>query len=157
MRIRKAVDTDLEEIVELGLDVHRMHVNKFPGEFKKPSKKNMRLFYFSILEDEDQEILLCTDRDKIIGYVLAKFVKPGENQFQRSADFIYIDQISVNKEHRRKGVGSKLVSAVKKMGRQKGIKHFKLDVWKFNKRARDFFESQGFSAQITRMTMSSSK
>jgi ribosomal protein S18 acetylase RimI-like enzyme len=59
---------------------------------------------------------------------------------------VYLHHISVKPGHRRNGVGSALMGAVRDAATKAGIAPIVLDVWNFNEEARAFFRRRGFAA-----------
>jgi ribosomal protein S18 acetylase RimI-like enzyme len=66
-----------------------------------------------------------------------------ETTRQFAHELIYIHEISVRPDARRKGVGRLLLDAAKTHGRSLGIPMVALDTWSFNERALRFFEKNG--------------
>ena len=62
----------------------------------------------------------------------------------KERDFIDIDEFCVDKDHRRKGAASEMVSFIKKFAREKGFKRIELNMWEFNQNALAFYEAAGF-------------
>jgi GNAT superfamily N-acetyltransferase len=70
--------------------------------------------------------------------------------FHRPRRWLYIDQISVEPDARRRGVGRALVSAVLRYADDTGIDDVEVDTWAFNDRAQAFCASLGFRAKTRR-------
>ena len=51
--------------------------------------------------------------------------------------------VAVAAEHRRRGVGRRLMDFVKADAREKGFPRIELDVWAFNEGAKQFYEAVG--------------
>ncbi len=60
------------------------------------------------------------------------------------SDHIYITNIDVKQDFRRKGIGVKLIQCIEDWARQRGINKIYLDVDYANTTARDFYEKQGY-------------
>jgi ribosomal protein S18 acetylase RimI-like enzyme len=154
MEVRKAHTSDIEELIELNLEVHAIHLQERPGEFKELSAEDIRSSLSDVLSQESAEIFLCYDEEQIVGYVSVRKVTPPENPGQKVRTFLYVDQIDVKRVYRRQRVGTLLLDAAKKFAMQQGLELIILDVWKFNREAMLFFRSQGFKSRIERMAMS---
>lgn len=111
MEIRKAQTSDIEELIELNLEVHAIHLQERPEEFKELSTEDIRSSLSHFLSQESSEILVCCDEEQIVGYVLVLIVTPRENPVQKVQTLLYVDQIDVKEGHRRQGVGKLLLDA----------------------------------------------
>jgi len=154
MEVRKAQASDIEELIGLNLEVHAIHLQERPGEFKELSAEDIRSSLSDILSQESAEIFVCCDEEQIVGYVLVRRVTPPENPGQKVRTFLYVEQIDVKGVYRRQKVGTLLLDAAKKFAMQQGLEVIILDVWKFNREAMSFFRSQGFESWIERMAIS---
>jgi ribosomal protein S18 acetylase RimI-like enzyme len=64
---------------------------------------------------------------------------------------IHLHHVSVKPEHRRHGVGSALLDAVRHSASSLGITLLTVEVWSFNEAARAFFRRQGSEQYIERL------
>lgn len=154
MEVRKAQTSDIEKLIELNLEVHAIHLQERPEEFKELSAEDIRSSLSHVLSQESAEIFVCYNEGQVVGYILVRVVTPPENSVQKVRKFLYINQIDVKEGFRRQGVGTLLLDAAKKFAMQQGLELIILDVWKFNREAVSFFGSQGFESWIERMAMS---
>ena len=154
MEVRKAQTSDLDDLIELNLEVHAIHLQERPEEFKELSAQDIRSSLSYVLSQKSAEILVCCSEEQVVGYVLVRVVNRPENPVQKPRTFLYIDQIDVKKEYRRQGVGKLILDAAREFAIQQGLDLVTLDVWKFNVNAVSFFRSQGFEPWIERMAMS---
>ena len=150
--IREAVTADAGSLSSLNDDVQRMHARAHPHLFKSPGDDAFAVEYLrKALADESTAVYIASIQGEDIGYVNARIVDQPQNPFMKATKCIYIGQISVRPGHRRKGVATKLIEAVKSLAASEKIDTITLDTWAFNEDARRFFESQGFSPCLTRM------
>jgi len=154
MEVRKAKLPDIDELVELNREVHQIHLQEKPEEFKEFSTEAIRSSFSRALSKESAEVFVCIDQEQIVGYVLLVFMTPPENPRRRSRTVLYVDQIDVKEGYRRRGAGKLLLDAAKEYAVERRLDHIVLDVWSFNSRAVSFFRSQGFSTWIERMAFS---
>jgi GNAT superfamily N-acetyltransferase len=73
-------------------------------------------------------------------------VNRAENEFNQAHAYIYIHQIGVDEDARRKGAGTALISFMRDRARMLGLSAMQVDHWAFNASARAFFEACGFTA-----------
>lgn len=154
MEVRKAQTSDIDELIEINLEVHAIHLQERPEDFKELSAEDIRSSLSHVLFQESAEIFVCCDEEQIKGYILVRIVTPPENPVQRVRTFLYVDQIDVKEVYRRQRFGTLLLDAAKKFAMQQGLELVILDVWEFNREAVAFFRSQGFESRIERMAMS---
>ena len=154
MEVRQAKVSDIDKLIELNLEVHKIHLQERPEEFKELSAEDIRSSFSHVLSQESAEIFVCINEEQIVGDVLVRVVTPPENPVRKLRTILYVDQIDVNEGYRRKGVGKLLLDTAKEYATEKGLDHIVLDIWNFNSRGVSFFRSQGFSTWVERMGMS---
>ena len=146
MEIRKAKPEQAGEIASLNEAVQKMHAEHHPGVFKYPADaEEMERFFRDRMSDEDSFVFIARVSGQAVGYVWCTIERKPENVFKYAQEKIYIHQLSVNTEYRRKGVGRRLVGAVEALAGDNGISTLALDSWEYNKEAHAFFEQLGFS------------
>lgn len=80
--------------------------------------------------------LLFEEEGEILGYV----------GLQTVLDEGYITNVAVTKKARKRGVGSALISRLKEVAKEKGLRFISLEVRKSNTAAISLYEKQGFKA-----------
>ena len=146
MKILKAKLEHVGEIVLLNDDAQKIHAEHHPEVFKYPTDAvEMERFFRDIILADDNFIFLAKISEQAVGYVWGTIQRRPENVFKHSQEWIYIHQLSVEPDYRRKGVGRRLLHAVDNVARENGISKFVLDSWEFNKESHAFFEQLGFS------------
>lgn len=153
MEVRKATASDLDDLAQMSLDVHQIHVQEHPDEFKTLSFDDVRTSMSRELSQANTEIFVCLDQGRAVGFILVRIEARPENPVQKPQRFLYIDQIEVKSAHRRLGIGRSLIEAAGNYANQMGIKRIILDVWNFNTGAVSFFRAQGFHPRIERWVM----
>ena len=154
MKVRKAQVSDIDKLIELNLEVHGIHLQERPEEFKELSTEDVRSSFSRVLSQESAEVFVCINEKQIVGYVLVVIMTPPENPRRRLRTVLYVDQIDVKEGYWRQGVGKLLLDTAKEYAKEKGLDHIVLDVWSFNSRAVAFFRSQRFSTWVERMGIS---
>jgi ribosomal protein S18 acetylase RimI-like enzyme len=146
MEILKATLEHAGEIALLNDAVQKIHTEHYPEVFKYPTDATETgRFFRDRISDDDSFIFIARISGQAVGYVWCTIQQRHENVFKYGQERIYIHQLSVEPEFRRKGVGRKLMHAVESVARENGISRFALDSWEFNKEAHAFFEQLGFS------------
>ena len=146
MKILKAKLEHVGEIVLLNDAAQKIHAEHHPEVFKYPTDAvEMERFFRDIILANDNFIFLAKISEQAAGYVWGTIQRRPENVFKHSQEWIYIHQLSVEPEYRRKGVGRRLLHAVDNVATENGISKFVLDSWEFNRESHAFFEQLGFS------------
>ena len=144
MIVRFAKESELDRVNELRKQVNDIHVEGKPDVFKPGFGQELRDFVKVIWNDPEQEIVVAEDDGVICGFAVLHHINKAENPFMKERDFIDIDEFCVDKDHRRKGAASEMVSFIKKFAREKGFKRIELNMWEFNQNALAFYEAAGF-------------
>lgn len=144
MIVRFAKENELGRVNELRKQVNDIHVEGKPDVFKPGFGDELRDFVKVIWNDPEQEIVVAEDDGVICGFAVLHHINKPENPFMKERDFIDIDEFCVDKDHRRKGAASEMVSFIKEFAREKGFKRIELNMWEFNQNALAFYEAAGF-------------
>jgi len=123
MTIRKATKKDFEEVLKL--------VEKLYGEkVLKKIYKNWKKEYLKLLKDT----FIIEENKKIVAYVC----------FDINENSIYIADLYVLPECRKRGIATKLVNSVDKMRKIKNKKYLRVDVRAKDKPAVNFYKKLNF-------------
>ena len=128
MKIRKLKLSDIPELVELVKG--EATIEDYPGEYSPKLFKQM-------LEDKDTIVLVVEEDSKLIAFQ--------EIKIDKSQKRIYLETIIVSKEHRGKGIASKLMEEVEKLARQKKFKRLAFIVRKWNKPMNSLAKKLGYT------------
>jgi ribosomal protein S18 acetylase RimI-like enzyme len=144
MIVRFAKESELDRVNELRKQVNDIHVEGKPDVFKPGFGQELRDFVKVIWNDPEQEIVVAEDDGVICGFAVLHHINKPENPFMKERDFIDIDEFCVDKDHRRKGAASEMVSFIKEFAKEKGFSRIELNMWEFNQDALAFYEAAGF-------------
>lgn len=143
---RSAEPDDQSDIYALFHEMQSEHAHAYPDLLKQPQQDALFSQYFNdILTNPDSYISLGQIKGVTIGYILYFIGHEPNSVFQKAQTRAYIQQISINKAHKRKGYGSYFLQHVIGIAKQRGISLISLDVWRFNKDAAACFSKQGFT------------
>jgi ribosomal protein S18 acetylase RimI-like enzyme len=152
IHIRKAAERDTDMLRALNADVQALHAAALPSLFKPPRPDTLASWEVELLLTEPENLFFIAEVDgDAAGYAYAQIQKRPETAFTHAYDMIYLHHLSVRPAHRRHGVGSALIEAVRAAGAKAGAMLVALDVWLFNDEARAFFRRRGFAAYNERM------
>ena len=144
MIVRFAKENELGRVNELRKQVNDIHVEGKPEVFKPGFGEELRDFVNVIWNDPEQQIVVAEDDGVICGFAVLHHINKPENPFMKERDFIDIDEFCVDKDHRRKGAASAMVSFIKEYAKEKGFSRIELNMWEFNQDALAFYEAAGF-------------
>jgi ribosomal protein S18 acetylase RimI-like enzyme len=142
--IRRAREADAPALAALNDDVQAVHAAALPWLFKPPGPET-RAAVAALVEERDNLLFIAEADGLAAGYAFAQIIRLPETAFQFAHGMVYLHHISVRAEHRRRGIATALIGAVRTAGEQEGVSRVALDVWTFNEAARAFFRSQGFA------------
>ncbi len=125
MRIVRAKEVDIIKCLEI------------KAKETKADRKLIRKNLLIALNDKNHIFLVVKLRGKIVGYINGKI-----DDWNNS---IYIQELFMDKSHRGKGGGTKLLNKFKDFGIAKELRIIFLDVPPINKKALSFYRKNGFS------------
>ncbi len=144
--IRKIVKKDYEELKKLVYQVHELHYssrldiyvdgNPFPLEY-----------FTRILNDTTAFNYVYVENNKICGLIIATKKNNHTIPILKQRTTYFIEDIVVDKNCRRKGIGKELYYFLKKQAVKENIDAIELNVWAFNEPAIKFYESLGMSVK----------
>jgi ribosomal protein S18 acetylase RimI-like enzyme len=144
--IRRAGEQDSDLLASLNADVQAIHAAAMPWLFKPPGPDTRPPAAVAALLARPENLIFIAEIDGIApGYAYAEMVQRPQTPIHHAHDMAYLHHISVRPMHRRHGVGSALIRAVRAAATDIGIALIALDVWTFNDEARAFFRSHGFA------------
>ena len=147
--IRKAETNDFQGIHKLIMQVHKLHVTErndiykdiYPidfDEFKTELSNNNNVYLIAELENE------------IVGICFSQIKQISNNKIMNDRKILHIENICVDKNHQKKGIGKKLYKEIVQIAKERNIKNIELMVWGFNENAINFYKSLGMSVKNLR-------
>ena len=127
MRIRKAIKGDKEAFSELYHQLYSDNENKKSGliPIEQSNFKNI--------------LLIAEDNEEMIGFIWANFISFGFSRYG------YVEDLYVKSEHRKKGIATSLISALKDKFKELNVEAVFITTEKENKEAINFFSKEGFN------------
>jgi len=135
---------DHEVISKLNEPVQTLHHQLYPKDFKKFDLNSATHFFKEILISADSYAFLAKIDAEPVGYILCMLKTRKENEFQHEKKILYIDQISINDEFRKQGIGKKLMHKAFELANELHVTEIQLDHWVNNDSACSFFKQLGF-------------
>ena len=145
LMIRRAEDRDLESIVKLLLQVHKVHSDARPDIFRPGSRKYRDEEILHIIHDEKTPVWVLTEEDDtpVLGYCFCEVQETKDDASLQDRRVLYIDDLCVDENARRGHVGKRLYDFVTKWASENGFDAVTLNVWSSNPGAMKFYETMG--------------
>ncbi|MFE8005305.1 GNAT family N-acetyltransferase [Streptomyces sp. NPDC057418] len=146
IRIRGASTADGPRLVELHAGVQDVHLRHRPDWFvAQPGGEEVRADFEAALGDPHVSVLVAelSSGPAVVGYALARVVKRDSSTEAQARSTVMLEQLGVDPDASRAGVGSALLEAVREIGREAGCQSLVTNVWSFNTPARGFYEASG--------------
>ncbi len=144
MNIRKIKSEDFESISKLVLQVHDLHYKNRPDIYNDIDPFEKSYFDF-LMNDENTISIVCEIDSKIVGFCVTTIRKPSNNPLLKPRLVAYIEDMCVDSNYRRNGIGKKLFDETVRLSKNQGATSVELMVWNFNSEAISFYEKLGFS------------
>ncbi len=142
MTVRLATLDDFDEILRLSqllFEYERQYGETYNLEWTY--SKRGKAYFKKRLTHKRGLALVCEVNQRVVGY-LAGWI---DTYSYRSINpIIEIENMFVEKKHRRKGVGSRLVHELQVQAKKKGVKRLKVEALYPNESASSFYRSLGF-------------
>ena len=143
--IRKATHNDIPRILDLLSQVNDVHAEGRPDFFVKGQRKYNEEDLLKIINDDTTPVFVCEENDDIKGYAFCVIQDLSQCDNLRPDKSLYIDDICVDENYRRHGVGKKLYEHVIQFAKEEKCFNITLNVWAKNPGAQAFYESMGMT------------
>ncbi len=152
IKIRYAVDSDKDSIIELLKEVLEVHSLIRPDIFKSGTTKYTKDEVENIINDKNRITLVALEDDTIVGYIMG-IIKKTNNHTMHNFSYLYIDDICVNEKERGKGIGTMLFEYIKNISKELGLYEITLNVWEGNDKAKEFYKKLGLKIKEIEMEL----
>ena len=143
MTIRKARLTDIDKLLELLYEVHKIHASKRPDIFKRRKQKYYKKDLEKILENDSTPVWVAEENKTVVGYIFCIYEEVKDHTSLTDRKTMYIDDLCVDKEYQGKHIGTELYNYAKMMAKSNGCYDITLNVWNLNPDAFKFYEKLG--------------
>ena len=157
--IRKATHNDIPRILELLSQVNDVHAEGRPDFFIKGKRKYNEEDLLKIINDDTTPVFVYVGTRQatsesgmrkatsVQGYAFCVIQDLSQCDNLRPDKSLYIDDICVDENYRRHGVGKKLYEHVLQFAKEEKCFNITLNVWAKNPSAQAFYESMGMTVQ----------
>ena len=149
--IRRAKETDIDRLNDLLYQVQELHAQKRPDIFKLGAKKYTTEELSAIIADDLTPIYVYEEDGVVMGYAFCVYQLTKENEQLYKRKVLYIDDLCVDEQYRRKHIGKKLYEFVLDVARENGCDSVTLNVWSVNPSAEQFYQKMGMQPLKTYM------
>lgn len=147
--IRKAKISDFQGIHNLIMQVHKLHVNERNDIYKDVDPMNFEEFRTE-LSNSNNIYLIAELENEIVGICFSQIKEISNNKIMKNRKILHIENICVDENHQKKGIGKKLYKQIVQLAKEKNIDNIELMVWGFNENAIKFYKNLGMSIKNLR-------
>ena len=140
--IRPARETDIPRLLDLLVQVNRVHSLGRPDLFR-PGTKYGPGELKTLLADPKAPVFVYEDGDGVWGYAFCRMKQALNDRLLTDVKELYIDDLCVDEGRRGQGIGKELYEYVLTYAREKDCYHVTLNVWSLNPGAARFYEKMG--------------
>lgn len=145
--IRKATESDLNQMIVLSHEFHEFHVRGVPDRLRVPTPYDdvaVRDLLMNILRNEDAALFVAYEDGQLVG--LAEVYLHRDTPHPAAIDYVYghLQSLIVTEPMRRHGLGRKLIAAAEEWSRERGATEMRLTCWEFAEGPLPFYEALGY-------------
>lgn len=152
--IREMNLNDYEDVKILVRQIHELHLSNRPDIYNDGESFPKECFE-KVLSDVNNLNYVYVENKKIVGVLNATLQHTNPLPIIKLRTFYFIENIVVDKNHRRKGIAKKLFNYLTLKAKENNIDSIELNVWSFNTEAIKFYESMGMNIKNIRMEIKS--
>lgn len=141
---------DYESVKKLVYQVHELHLKNRPDIYIDGNPLPIEYFE-KIINDKNSLNYVYEEDGEIVGILTASKQTSRPLQIAKSRIVYFIDDIVVDSNHRKKGIGKKLFNYLLEQAKQDNVDAIELNVWSFNENAIKFYESLGMTVKNMKM------
>ena len=147
VKIRKLIESDYDQVIELYAQLDELHVQARPDCFVH--RENDKIYpkdaFIHNLSYAGGLELGAFDNDLLIGVVSATLWE--ESNMRKDLKTVCLDNIYVLPTYRRRGLAVKLFAEVESWAKEQGAIRLDLHVWDFNEGALALYRAMGMDYQ----------
>lgn len=144
--VRKAKIADFMKIHELIMQVHKLHIKERSDVYNDVDPMNFEEFKEKLLNGNNI-YLVAEIENKVVGICFSQIKEILNNKIMKDRKILHIEDICVDENTRRRGIGQKLYNQIVQIAKEKKVDSIELIVWRFNEDAIGFYESLGMNVK----------
>ena len=145
MSIRRAESRDIPGMISLLYQVGGVHHDIRPDIFRPGALKYTPEQLEELLRDETKPIFIYDEGGFVAGYCFCQHREYLGSGVSTDRKELYIDDLCVDEQHRRKGIARGLYHHVCAYAKSCGCTFITLNVWCGNEGAMEFYENAGMT------------
>ena len=150
--IRTAQPKDCPRLLDLLQQICALHSEIRPDLFQNGSSKYTVESLEKLLDDSTRLTFVAVDeQDSVMGYIFCILIDHTQNSARCSNKELYIDDLCVDAQYRREGIGDALFKKAVSTAKELGCHNVTLNVWEGNDSALRFYEKHGMKIQKREM------
>ena len=148
--IREMNLNDYEDVRILVKQIHELHLSNRPDIYND-GESFPKEYFEKVLSDANNLNYVYVENKKIVGVLNATLQHTNPLPIIKPRTYYFIENLVVDKNHRRKGIAKKLFHYLTLKAKENNIDSIELNVWSFNIEAIKFYESMGMNIKNIRM------
>lgn len=148
--IRAGVASDAECLARLNAGVHAAHLRERPEFFRATDAGELGEWFRELLFKATTRCWIASVEEQAAGYLLMREHQRAATVFCRARHWHEIEQIGVETQFRRRGIGRALLERALAAAAATGARDVELASWSFNRDAHALFERCGFAPRLLR-------
>lgn len=152
MKIRRATEKDIPELIDLLKQVLQIHADIRPDIFIPGTTKYTRDELAEMLKDESKPVYVAVDEQEICrGYAFCQLREQPFSTNMVPFTSFFIDDLCVDEKARGRHIGEQLFEYIKGEAKRQGCYEITLNVWAGNTSAERFYEKMGMKTKKRQM------
>ena len=148
--IREMNLNDYEDVRILVKQIHELHLSNRPDIYND-GESFPKEYFEKVLSDANNLNYVYVENKKIVGVLNATLQHTNPLPIIKPRTYYFIENLVVDKNHRRKGIAKKLFHYLTLKAKENNIDSIELNVWSFNIEAIKFYESMGMNIKNIRI------
>lgn len=149
--IRRATINDIDDIKKLLLQVNNVHALARPDIFIPNQTKYNDCELKELIKNDNKPIFVYEENNKVIAHMFCIIEITKDSHILKDKKELYIDDLCVLDEYRKKGIGTKLYEFGLKYAKDNDFDYLTLNVWEGNNEAIKFYQNLGLSIRNIHM------
>jgi len=145
MIIRKMKINDYDSVQKLQQQGYLMHSEARPDIYIQNANSFNFEYFVEQLNNKNTINLVYEENKEILAIMLANYKKPSKAPFIKKRKVIFIDSLVVDENHKKMGIGRRMMEYLEHIAQKKKVESIELNVWAFNKDAQKFYKALGMS------------
>ncbi|MCU0645187.1 MAG: GNAT family N-acetyltransferase [bacterium] len=151
--IREAIGSDYQALCDLFDQVDEFHRKQVPHIFRKPEGESRSSDYVeNLMADANTGLFVAQANERLVGLICCFMRETPDIPILVPRKYVYIDNLVVDKNHRRQGIGMALLQKAHTWAIEHEIDEIELNVWQFNDDAIRLYEKLGYKTTLLRMS-----